>query len=83
MKYFIYISDTKVDMLFPQIPDSEKKIISKEFKVDAKLFVASRKTETRSFDDSISRLQAVIDYIDKHETVGTIAHPGDYFRGTL
>ena len=38
MKYYIYISDTKVDMLFPQVPHDIKRKVATQFGIDIKLF---------------------------------------------
>jgi hypothetical protein len=43
VKYYLYISDSKVDMLLSQIPHETKKTIAAEFKIDLKLFSALKK----------------------------------------
>jgi hypothetical protein len=82
MKYFIYVSDTKVDMLYGQIPRSLKDKIAGELKVDLHLVSASIK-ERDAEETRYSKLSVVTDYIDKHCEVGTIDYPGSYFKGTL
>lgn len=37
MKYYIYISDSKVDMLLAQIPHDFKRRVALQFKVDLKV----------------------------------------------
>ena len=37
MKYYIYISDAKVNMLLAQIPHNIKKKVATEFKIDLKV----------------------------------------------
>lgn len=83
MKYYLYISDSKVDMLLPQIPRQAKQKIATELKIDIKIFGASRKTERTTEEDRISRLQAVAEYISNNEDVGTPDQPAEYFSGTL
>lgn len=62
MKYYIYISDAKVDMLFPQVPHDIKKKVATEWKMDLKLLSAARKVETESEDNRIARLETVVDF---------------------
>ena len=59
MRYYIYVSDAKVDMLLPQVTDTEKATIAAEFKVDIKLISASLKSERVTHDNRIYRLAAV------------------------
>ena len=56
MKYYVYISDSKVDMLLQQIPHSEKKKLASEFKVDLKVLGATWKRESEPEQGRISRL---------------------------
>ena len=43
MRYYVYISDAKIDMLYPQIPKKFLKKYSKEFKFDIKIFSVTLK----------------------------------------
>ena len=83
MKYYVYISDSKVEMLFPQVPNATKQKVATEYKLDFKVFSASRKEDSTSRDDRICRLEAVVDYIREHENVGTVDHTAPYFGGTF
>ncbi|HLH02645.1 MAG TPA: hypothetical protein VKX25_07740 [Bryobacteraceae bacterium] len=58
MRYYIYISDAKIDMLWPQVPHAVKKKVANEFKIDLKAFSASRKVETEAEDSRIARPEA-------------------------
>jgi hypothetical protein len=78
MKYYIYISDAKVDMLFPQVPHEIKKKVALEFKMDLKLLSASRKTETETEDNRIARLETVADFIRQFGKVGSVDQPDEY-----
>lgn len=93
MKYYLYISDTKVDMLYAQIPQNSKYKISKELKIDLKILSTSFK-EIKSEETRYSKLKIVIDFIEKNLNIGTIDNlgkffeetvhnPSDYFKGTL
>jgi len=78
MKYYLYVSDSKVDMLFPQVPHEIKKKVSMELGVDLKLLTVKRQTETQSEESRISRLHAVVEFIREFEDLGTPETPGDY-----
>jgi len=85
LKYFLYISKTKLDMLYGQIvrPDGAKRTI--EWKLDAKLASVSVKKETlRAVDDEQSnRLKELIAALESSGQVGTVDEPSSYFKGTL
>ena len=83
MKYYVYISDAKVDMLLPQIPHQAKKQIATELKLDMKILSASRKTQETTEEDRLNRLKAVVTQIRAREKLGTIDRPAEYFEGTL
>jgi hypothetical protein len=83
MKYYIYISDTKVDMLLPQVPHDVKKKVATEFGIDLKLLTAKRKTEEDSDENRISRLETVVKFILEYGNVGTVDQPDQYIEDTL
>jgi hypothetical protein len=45
MKYYIYISDAKVDIVLPQVPHATGKKVATEFGIDLKVLKATRTTE--------------------------------------
>ena len=59
MRFYQYISDSKVDMLLPQIPLKAKQKITAEIGFDIKILTAKLKTERDSLDDRVSRLLVV------------------------
>lgn len=83
MRYYIYISDAKVDMLLPQIPNEAKRKIATEFKIDLKVLSALRKSETETTDNRFSRLEAVRAFIQDYGNVGSVAEPDDYIYGSM
>jgi hypothetical protein len=86
IKYYAYISDTKVDMLYPQIPPPLLNGIAAELKIDLKLFgtgFGATFKGNQSEETRYSKLRIVEKYIEKHLDVGTIEAPKSYFRGTL
>src|SRR2546429_313249 len=83
MKYYIYVSDPKVDMLLPQISNEEKRKIASEFKIDLKILSASRRVETEATDNRIANLDAVTAFIREYGNVGNVSNPEDYILDTL
>jgi hypothetical protein len=82
MKYYEYISDSKVDMLLPQVPLAAKQKISKELGVDFKIFSGKLKIETSTLEDRVARLRAVSSFIAADQKVGTINSPGAWIADT-
>lgn len=82
MKYYVYISDAKVDMLLPQVPHETKKKIASEFGFDFKILKGSRKTETESEESRINRLETVLAFLREYGKVGTVEEPTDFIDDT-
>lgn len=82
MKYYLYISDAKVDMLLPQIPHDVKRKVATELGFDLKILKVSRTSETESDESRISRLETVVEYVRKYGKVGTIDEPDDFIDDT-
>jgi hypothetical protein len=83
MKYYLYISDAKIDMLYPQVPHPSKNKIATKFGFDLKFLSASRSSETEQEENRITRLEAVVQFIRESGRIGSVDKPGDYFEGTL
>jgi hypothetical protein len=86
MKYYIYISDTKVDMLYPQIPKPLLKKIASNLSIDLKLLGAEVNIGAKSNPSDETRyakVRIVSEYIEKHLDVGTVDAPSTYFKGQL
>lgn len=84
LRHFLYISDTKLDMLFEQIDPALRRHISAEVKVDLKLASLTLRQTDVPAAARIAKLQMIERYIDAHHHVGTIATPGhEYFRGSM
>jgi hypothetical protein len=86
MKYYIYVSDTKLEMLYGQIPPSLKSQIATEIKIDLKIVSTSfSDKERQSSESKYSKLKVLTDYIEKHVGVNDVddEEVGQYFKGTL
>src|SRR6267143_3106976 len=83
MKYFIYVSDSKLDMLLSQIDPDQKNKIESEFKVDLKLLSRSRKTILEPQNDRNRKLEVVVNFIRDYGNLGTVDAPDEYVEDSL
>src|SRR5713226_1064025 len=83
MKYYIYVSDAKIDMLFPQVPHDIKKRVAVEWRIDVKVLGASRRSESESEDNRIARLNSVVSFLRSRSDLGTVDAPAEYIEGKL
>jgi len=82
LKYYVYVSESKVDMLHSQIPPSIRNKLEAEVKLNLQLAEVS--FSKKQFSDNLyTKLNLVIDYLDKQNVIGSIGEPLEYFRGTL
>jgi hypothetical protein len=82
MKYYIYISNSKLDMMFPQVPKQLADQVATELGVNTGLLKASVKPREVT-ETSISKLQVVTQYLLSSGAVGDVRSPRAYFKGTL
>ncbi len=83
MKYYVYISDAKVNMLLSQIPHDVKHKIAQELGIDIKIFKAMRKVESEYEEDRVSKLETVANYIREWGNLGTVQKSDIYIEDTL
>jgi hypothetical protein len=83
LKHYLYISKTKVEMLYEQVASSAKENRSLEWALGVKALKLTRKTETQDEPDLDDKLKAVIEEIEALCLVGTAADPKEYIKGTL
>lgn len=85
LKYYRYISDTKVNMLYPQIRKGIRDHL-KSVGFDVNLRVVSISTklkEAEEWESKLSKLHAIINYLVENDEVGTVDSPKEYFKGTV
>ncbi|MCX5328293.1 SAVMC3_10250 family protein [Streptomyces sp. NBC_00140] len=82
LSYYVYISDSKVDMLLPQIDPGFGAKRQTEVGVNLSVLSAKRTSEGPP-NDRITRLEAVVRYLRDHGDLGTVDTPGQYFWGSL
>lgn len=87
LRYFVYVSDAKLEQLFQQIKVIDPKLLERlslEAKVDLKVASLAIKTAPDPASTRMAQLMVVERYIDAHQRVGTVREPGTrYFRGTM
>lgn len=81
LRYYVYISDSKVEMMLPQIDPGFGRASESEVGFDLKLASAKRKVGATS--NRVARLERVVRYLDDFADVGTVDEPGQYFRGRM
>jgi hypothetical protein len=81
MKTYVYISDAKVDMYYSQIPKRFFEKLGTELSVE--LFGVKGSLKWDFEQNRISKLTAVVNYIEKNEEVGTVDKPKTFFRGKM
>jgi hypothetical protein len=82
IRYYLYISDAKLDMLFAQIPMKARERLVAEFKFDLKVVSVSLR-QNPSEESRYSKLDVVERYIREEESVGTVDRPQTWFAGQL
>src|SRR5437588_9616412 len=86
MKHYIYISDTKVDMLYSQFDTSLLKKIAAELRVDLNFEIANVGTTIRqnqTEETRYSKIRVLVEYLERAGEVGWIDAPKTYFKGSL
>ena len=74
MRYYSYVSDAKLDMLYDQIPSKSFSQIIAELKLDLKVVSVSlrrRHTDATRY----GKLDVVESYIERNFDVGTVSDP--------
>jgi hypothetical protein len=83
-RYYLYVSDTKLDMLFDQIGEQVRKKISVELKIDLKLASVTLGHAGSPDPARMAKLRLVEEFITRNHTVGTVEDSsGGWFRGAM
>jgi uncharacterized protein DUF7019 len=82
VREYVYVSDTKVDMLFEQIPRPWAKRMAGELKISLKLVSLSLR-EAPTTQTRYSKLAVVESFVRRELAVGSVDDPELYVSGTL
>lgn len=83
MKYFTYISESKIEMLHSQLSKIAQKKTEFLAGLNLKLFQLQLKSETSKSVSIYDKLQKVLDELDRLNLIGDIESPKEYIKGTL
>ncbi len=88
LKHYVYVSDTKVDMYYAQIPSPLLAGIAAELTIDLKVLGSGVSTTLKKEQVEKTRydkLHMVVKYLEEHRSsdIGWIDAPLTYFKGTL
>jgi hypothetical protein len=81
-RYYLYISDAKVDMLLGQIDPGFGRRSTTEAGLNVKLFSAKRSVEA-AVPSRTARLERVLRHLEETGKTGSVDEAGPYFRGSL
>jgi uncharacterized protein DUF7019 len=82
MRFYLYVSDAKIEMLFGQIPEAERRRIAGTLKLDLKILGVDLSVEPRE-ETRYSKLRLVEEHIRSREEVGTVDRPKGFFAGQM
>jgi hypothetical protein len=83
MKYYIYVSESKIDMLYSQIVKSDAERREKSVGLDFKFVKGEYKTSRGIPSNNLTKLNAIIDNLAQQQLVGSIHEQKPYIRGCL
>jgi len=80
-RYYLYLSKTKVGMLYPQIPRNVVRSLETEMKASIGVLQATIRGGKRPDDTDLYLQAAVVDrYLVRHDQVGTVTAPQPYVK---
>lgn len=83
MKYYVYVSKNKIDMLFQQTAAATKATREATIGFDVKVLKGSIKEGSGVPVASQAQLRTILDELESHALVGEIHEEKPYIRGTL
>jgi len=78
INYFVYISDSKIEMLYEQIPWDGRKNLSYELGIDFGI-IKARFSNVQNTVAQITKIKMIEKYVSRR--TGTVAFPRIYFHG--
>jgi hypothetical protein len=81
--YYVYISDSKVDMLLQQIDPGSTKDHQTELSIGLKMFGGRRTATAAQGSDQIARLDRVVRHLSDTRSVGSLDAPESFFWGLM
>lgn len=81
-RYYVYVSNAKVDMLLSQIDSGFNHQRESEISMNVKVAAGKRKV-VRQAPDRFAKLERVVEHLREHADIGTFDEPGQFFAGIL
>jgi hypothetical protein len=82
VRYYVYVSETKVNQLYAQIPTKLRDKIAAKFTIDLKL--VKGEFEGRQPQESLfSKLDIVRTFLDEEGLIGSVDNPNSFFGETM
>lgn len=83
MKYYVYISDTKIEMFYSQLANFEGQESQISLGVDLKIFKAEMKKSRKSPNTKYTKLEAILKKLEDSDLVGEFDSNKPYIKGDL
>ena len=83
LRSYVYVSDTKVDMLYEQLDEASRRHFTHDLKLDAKVVSYGIQASPSPDATRAGRLSAVWAELEESHAVGTLDEPKLYFRGRM
>lgn len=80
MRYYVYISESKVEMLYSQIPQNLLENIAGKLTIDLKL-IKTEFAETPKEKTLHSKIEIIENYLQYNNLIGDISNPINYIKG--
>jgi hypothetical protein len=82
-RYYVYVSDSKIDMLLAQMDPAFTRKRTTELSLNLTVLAGKRSSEAPAGGERTARLQRVVRYLEDHGDLGTVDEPGQFFWGLL
>jgi hypothetical protein len=82
-RYYLYVSDSKVDMLLAQMDPSFTRKRTTELSLNLTVLAGKHASEAPAGGERTARLQRVVRYLEEHGDLGTVDEPGQFFWGLM
>jgi hypothetical protein len=82
LRYYLYISQSKLDVLIPQLPESRLRALTADIRINMGVVAAGvAKPATAASPELSAKAGVLTDYLEKQQGwVGSLADPGRYVR---
>ena len=83
MKYYVYVSESKINMLFEQIGRHEREDKSRSLEFDIKIFKGKFENSKGVPENKFTKLNAIIKRLEKEKLIGSVTENYPYIKGCI